>query len=147
MRKYRKDVWNLRLITPYLKFRYFSDFYNSKKFDNFKINYKFFFLFFFSLFKSRRLRYKKQARPFLYRIDIIERRVFFKRWKYRFVSLRLIKVYYVFLKERSFRKMARLAKRTAGLFQSNFLLLLEGRLLHFIYRSGFVDTCLNLFIL
>lgn len=36
--------------------------------------------------------------------------------------------------------MARLAKRTAGLFQTNFLLLLEGRLLHFLYRSGFVDT-------
>ena len=36
--------------------------------------------------------------------------------------------------------MARLAKRIAGLFQTNFLLLLEGRLLHFLYRSGFVDT-------
>lgn len=36
--------------------------------------------------------------------------------------------------------MARLAKRSSGLFESSFLLLLEGRLLHFLYRSGFIDT-------
>lgn len=90
------------------------------------------------------MRFRK-PKPFLYLLDTIEKRVFFKRWKYRYVTLRLIKIYYVFLKERSFRRMARLAKRTAGLFQSNFLLLLEGRLLHFLYRTGFVDTLFKSF--
>jgi len=33
-----------------------------------------------------------------------------------------------------------LAKRKSGLYEANYILLLEGRLVNFLYRTGFLDT-------
>jgi len=41
---------------------------------------------------------------------------------------------------RYFRRISRIAKRKTGLYESNYLFLLEGRLVNFIYRTGIVNT-------
>lgn len=60
-----------------------------------------------------------------------------KSMKYRFLSLRLVRLFYVSLTYRQFRAISRKAARMDGFFQSNFCFLLEGRLLPLVYRSNF----------
>lgn len=56
--------------------------------------------------------------------------------KSRFVTLRLVKLFYLTLKYRQFRCLAILAARMDGFFQTNFCLLLEGRLASTMYRTN-----------
>lgn len=87
----------------------------------------------------------RKKRGFVYRIDLIERRNYFKRWKRKFFILRLIKYFYVFLKYRQFKKLARYSKRRAGLFETNYILALECRLVNFLYRMGIVESLFESF--
>src|SRR5271168_4142547 len=96
--RYRYVVWNFRLVTPYLC--YLLDAKNYKKHLflvknlKVKVTYKYYFKFFFDLYKKRRERFKKRRRPFIYRIDLIERKVYYKRMKSRYITLRLVKFFY-----------------------------------------------------
>ena len=102
--------------------------------------HKYFFYFFFDLFKSRRRFRWRKRRPFVYRIDEVYKYPRVKRFKKRFVTLRIVKFYYSLLKFKHFRKISRLSKRQSGLYEHNYILNLEGRLINFLYRTGFVDT-------
>ena len=92
-------------------------------------------------FKMRQL--KKQLRHshrrrYLYRIDLVNPVKKKKRIKKRFLSLRLLKLFFLKLKYTHFRKMSDRAAAADGFFESNFCLLLEGRLSSIIYRSNIV---------
>lgn len=92
--------------------------------------------FFFKLFLERQEYKNWRKKRYVYRIDIIKpqkKKHFFKK---KFISLRLVKLFYLTLSYRAFRKLALKAKKQDGLFESNFLFLLEGRIVPIVYRSG-----------
>lgn len=143
IKKFKKDIWNLRLITRVIRFKYLLDLQTKvlvNCFYNFSLRYKYFFIFFFKKYKKNVKAFKKKFKPFTYRIDVIEKRTTFKKWKFRFVTLRLVKYFYSILSYKQFRRISRIAKCKIGLYEENYLLLLEGRLINFLYRTGLVET-------
>jgi ribosomal protein S4 len=115
---FEQDIWGLS----------FSDFYRSNKVNEF----------FFKLHLSREEFRLNKVRRYVYRIDVINPRRSRKNFKARFLSLRLVKLFFLTLTYRQFRRMAYLAAEKDGLFQANFCSLLEGRLVSVIYRTNFL---------
>lgn len=60
--------------------------------------------------------------------------------KERFVTLRLVKLYYITYSYRQFRALARAMRRRRGAFEENFLLALESRASSIIYRMTFFSN-------
>lgn len=81
---------------------------------------------------------KKRGRPYIYRLDIIEKATRRRKYHKRFVSLRLVKLFYINLSYHQFRHLARRTRRLQGRFEWNFLLVLEARLMSHVYRSSLV---------
>jgi ribosomal protein S4 len=101
----------------------------------------------FDFFYSNHLKKQQQRararRRYIYRLDVIQRRTFKKKLKKRFVSLRLVKLFYITLHYHQFRQLARRTRRLEGCFEHNYFLALEGRLASFVYRTAMAP---NLFI-
>lgn len=131
-RKLKLNVFTLQhLPKRFTNYLYVSFFYGKLRriFDFFYNNYVI------------RQQYKMRARRrYIYRVDIIQRRVFKKKIKKRFVSLRLVKLFYLTLHYHQFRQLARRTRLLDGCFEHNFLLALEGRLISFVYRTSFVPN-------
>lgn len=119
-RRFEKDIWGLALIQllPNNKFLEFL-----KKLYLFQ--------------QERRLRLRQD---FTYDSVFVFKRKDKKKMKKRFVSLRLVKLYYVILKYKHFRNLSKIAGRRDGFFQSNFCYRLEGRLCSLIYRTNWLTT-------
>ena len=81
---------------------------------------------------------------YIYRIDLYDPKRKIKRRKWRFVSLRVLKFFYISLSHRHFRRYGRLALRQNGTFSTNYLFFLEGRLASMLYRMRFIQ---NVFII
>jgi len=81
----------------------------------------------------------------VYRIDLIEYKPRFKRRKKRIVDIRLIRYFYVFLSYKRFKQIGKVAKLKSGLYEHNYLLALEGRMVNLLYRTGIVDTLFRSF--
>ena len=146
LKKYKYDVWNLRLLSPYKLFpiEHRTPYKScAKRRRSWTVKYKYFFLFFFKVYKKRREMGRRRRRPFVYMIEKVQKRVKQKKIDWRYASLRLVKYYYVFLTYKKFKKLGRRAKKKDGLFEQNYLILLEGRLVNFLYRTGLVDTLFN----
>lgn len=115
-KRFEKDIWGLSFSTLNL---------------NTRLTY-----FFFQLYLDRQIFRKRKIRRFIYRIDVVDPAKRKHSLKSRFVTLRLVKLFYLTLKYRQFRHLAVLAAKMDGFFQSNFCLLLEGRLASVIYRTN-----------
>jgi len=63
-----------------------------------------------------------------------------KKMKARFISLRLVKLFYITFSYRQFRHLARTMRSRDGAFEQNYLLALEGRLLSYLYRSSLMTN-------
>lgn len=92
------------------------------------------------LYLLQQERRRRRHQGFSYDTVFVFKRKDRRKMKKRFVSLRLVKLYYVILKYRHFRKIASLAGRRDGFFQSNFCYRLEGRLCAVIYRTNLVSS-------
>lgn len=119
-RRFEKDIWglartNLSADSKYLQFLQ-------------------------KLFLFKQLRRRQGVGTFVYDQVMIFKRKDKKRMKKRFVSLRLVKLYYVILSYKQLRKLGTFAARADGFFQNNFCYFLEGRLCTIIYRTNFVRT-------
>ena len=94
--------------------------------------------FFFDIFKMKKKRRQRRKSRYVYRIDVVNP---IPRKKYlpeRFISIRLVKAYYIILDYRNFRRMARVAARQDGNYENNYCFLLECRLFPFVYRTNFL---------
>lgn len=100
---------------------------------------------FFKNYLNKKKRSRFKAKPFVYRIDLVKPRYRYKRWNFRFVTLRLVKFFYSILSYKHFRLMSRLAKKKVGLYEQNYLFFLEGRLINYLYRTGVFDTIFKSF--
>lgn len=117
-KRFEQDIWGLC----------FSDFRRDNKVNQF----------FYELYLSKEDYRLNKVRRFVYRIDIVNPKRSKKPFKERFLSLRLVKLFFLTLKYRQFRRIASTAAAKDGLFQANFCSLLEGRLTSFIYRTNFL---------
>lgn len=90
--------------------------------------------------KSQYLRNKRLR--YIYRIDLDKPARVRKRHKWRFLSRKLTKLFYMTLTKRQSRKLARVASRKEGSWESNFIMLIEGRIISVLYRMQFL---LNVF--
>ncbi len=95
--------------------------------------------FFFEYLKNREYRALKD-RKFIY--DILTLQVYKKQkfLKQEFSSLRLVKLYYIYLTYKDLKLLAKKAQRMDGVFESNYFYLLECRLPSLIYRSGLISN-------
>lgn len=119
-RRFKLDIWGLS----------FSFFKKTKKLSKF---------FYVKNLKNKDRRFNK-TRRYIYRIDIIDPQDPFKWMKKKFITLRLIKLYYLTLKYRHFRLFASKAGSKDGLFEANFCFYLECRLVPILYRSNFITN-------
>lgn len=90
--------------------------------------------FFYTAEEKRRRWRRERGRRFIYQLTIIDRHQVRRPLKERFVSLRLVKLYYLRYSYRQFRTLARSMRRRQGAFEENFLLALESRAAPLLYR-------------
>ena len=117
-KRFEKDIWGLS----------FSNFNATNKVTQF----------FSKLYLEKQEYSQRKRRRYVYRIDIIKPTAKKKMMKWRFVSLRLLKLFFLTLQYRQFRRIARVSMKKDGLFQNHFCANLEGRIVSFIYRTNFM---------
>jgi len=96
--------------------------------------------FFFTLYIAKKKQARQRNKPYVYRLDVIDRPLIRKKLKQRFVSLRLVKLFYINYSYKNFRQLATRMRRKYGMFEWNFLLQLEGRLMSFLYRTSLLSN-------
>jgi len=115
-----------------------------RAFNSFSLKYKYFFNYFFFIYFKRRYR-RRTYKGFYYRLNVVSSYTRRKRENYRYIKIRIVKYFFVFLSYKQFRRLAKLAKLKSGLFEHTYLLFLEGRLVNFLYRTGFMETLFQSF--
>jgi hypothetical protein len=97
--------------------------------------------FFFFNKKKRRMNFEWWKRKyFIYEVrDLYIKR---KRYNYKkeFSDLRLAKYFYIMYTYRQFKKMAKKAKKKDGIFEQNYMIIMECKLPAFIYRTSFLPN-------
>lgn len=96
--------------------------------------------FFYKRVRDRRRDRRRRFVRYVYRLDVVNIPEPRRRLKKRFTSLRLVKYFYITLVYKQFRRMARAAHKKDGYFEGHYCLALEGRVVTFLYRTGFVAT-------
>jgi ribosomal protein S4 len=97
---------------------------------------------FFSFFLKKKKRGKKIyfRMPFIYEW----RHYYLERKKYKtkrgFASLRVTRLFYIIYTYRQLKQKAKRAKRMDGVFENNYMLLIECKIPSFIYRTSFVSN-------
>lgn len=117
-RRFEKDIWGLVLnnLNPKAKYLGFLE----------------------KLYLFKKARQEQAYGNFVYDRVLIFKRKDQKKMKKRFVTIRLLKLYYLSLSYKQFRRLGQWAGRRDGFFQSNFCYRLEGRLVSLLYRSNLV---------
>ena len=75
-------------------------------------------------------------RPFIYETREPIVRLKMRRMNHQFVSLRVIKLFYVMYSYRQLKQIARKAKSKFGVFEQNYLYIMECKLPSYIYRTS-----------
>jgi ribosomal protein S4 len=132
-KKFRSDIWGLCILNSY------ADDVNYKGPPR-VVYYKKVVNFFERVSLAKQAYKQSLLRRFSYRLDIVAPRRKIRYLKKRFVSLRVVKLFYLTLTYKHFKRIGRLAKKKDGLFEQQFCLLLEGRLISFLYRTSFVTN-------
>lgn len=100
--------------------------------------------FFQDSYRYRAERAKQRFRQFIYRIDVINPDKSYKRKKWKFVSMQLVKLFYKGINQRKVYKFSKLASSSFGLWVDNFLLLIESRVSTLLYRINWIPNILFL---
>lgn len=90
---------------------------NSSLFTSMSNNMKRILDFFFVLYMAKKKQARQRNKPYVYRLDIIDRPLIRKRLKQRFVSLRLVKLFYINYSYKNFRQLATRMRRKYGMFE------------------------------
>lgn len=93
--------------------------------------------FFFKLYWEKRRQLFNKNRKFIYTFEAPK---FFRqviKINFRFISIRLTRLYYLTFQDHQFRRLFRRAAKMTGNFQNNYLQFLECRILSILYRLNF----------
>lgn len=99
-----------------------------------------YFKFFYKLYVRRRLLADARRQRHVYRLDMLPPDRPKNKFKERFLSIRLTRLYFITFQDHQFRALLKKASKLDGSFIKNYLYLLEGRALMVIYRTLFVAT-------
>lgn len=96
--------------------------------------------FFFFANKKRKKKSWANRKRYVYRIDspVSYKRKRKHNWKW--VSVRIIRLYFLTIKDKQFRKLFKKASKLDGNLESNYCHLIEGRILHVLYRTNFLTN-------
>lgn len=123
-RRFKLDIWGMC----------FLDERNSVKL----YKYSWTLLFFLKIFKKKlEWRWRKRGR-YIYRIDIVKFKQKRKKWKKRWLSLRLTRLYFLTLQDHQFRSYFKKATKLTGNLGTNYCHMLECRAMTILYRMNFV---------
>lgn len=90
---------------------------------------------FFKIYELKSKRIYKIKQRYLYRLDSEDTYVKRNFYDERFLSVRIIRLYYFTFKDFQFRVLFRKASKLNGELETNYCYLLEGRLSSIVYRS------------
>jgi len=96
----------------------------------------------FSFFFTRKPRREKiyYRTPFIYEMRFYPRKIKKYKTKPQFLTLRVTKLFYIIYSYRQLKNLCKKAKRQVGIFEQNYLLLMECKLPSFIYRTSFIPN-------
>lgn len=79
-------------------------------------------------------------RPFIYeaRVPVMSKKK--RKINEQFISFRLVKLFYVMYNYRQLKKIAKKAKMKSGVFEQNYLLIIECKLPSYLYRTSLLPT-------
>lgn len=124
-KKFEKDIWGLGFNEP-----------KGHRFTNFWTVWL--FRFFYRLRLKRKRYWWSQRGRFLYILDkpfIFKKKI---RLKKKWITIRLVRIYFLTIKDHQFRCLFKKASKLDGNLESNYCYLLEGRILHIFYRTNFL---------
>lgn len=113
-KRFELDVWGFHYLAP--KYR--------TKIAQMLIKWK----------KDRRAYFFSKKMRYVYDLRYMKRPKFRKRVSKKFLSRKFTKLFYLTLSFSQFRKLARVASKQEGSFESNYIRLVECRLLTLLYR-------------
>jgi len=113
-KRFELDVWGFHYMAP--KYR--------TKISKMLIKWK----------KDRRAYYLSKKMRYVYDLRYVKRPKFKKRVSRKFISRKFTKLFYLTLSFAQFRKLSKIAAKQEGSFESNYIILIEGRLLTLLYR-------------
>ena len=123
-KRFELDIWGMRII------------HGSRKTKIAKL---------FNSWDVERAEYRRQKRlRYVYRIDLDQPARVRKRQKWRFVTRRLSRLFYLTLSYSQFRRLANTATKLEGSWESHFIMLVENRLIGMLYRIQFDNSIFNL---
>lgn len=93
-----------------------------------------YFRFFYKLWWERRSLVKKRRSRYVYKFDFPPRWRPPRKFNFRFISVRLTRLYFITFQDHQFRKIFRSAAKKDGNFETNYLRILECRALAIAYR-------------
>lgn len=89
----------------------------------------------FNAWDVERIEYRKQRRTrHIYRIDLDQPARIRKRQKWGFATRRLSRLFYLTLSYSQFKRLAAVASKREGSWESSFIMLIENRVLGMLYR-------------
>lgn len=97
-----------------------------------------YFRVFYKIYLYRKSLREFNTRRFIYRLDIFPPIKKFRRKNYRFISVRLTRLYYLTFQDHQFRKLFRKASKMTGNMEDNYFGFLEGRLSAVFYRTNWL---------
>jgi ribosomal protein S4 len=114
-KRFEMDIWGRRLLYSFGKSSRMAQLFNA--------------------WDAEREEYRTGRRSRLvYRVDIDQPARIHKRQKWAFVTRRLSRLFYLTLSYAQFRKLAKVASRLEGSWESSFIMLVENRVLGMLYR-------------
>jgi len=96
--------------------------------------------FFYKLYDAKQKFRELNKRRYIYRLDIMPVYRKIKKFKKRFVSIRVTRLYFLTFQDYQFRKLFRRASKMDGNMELNYCHLLEGRLLAIVYRTNLLNN-------
>lgn len=140
-RRFEQDIWGLCFLEHGCK-NESDDESDESMFDDSETYFikSWLIRFFHKLYIIRTERWLKRFRRYIYRIDVIESIIKRRKYKYRFISLRIARLYFITLKDNHFRILFRKASKLDGNLENNYCFLLECRLMALFYRTNFLPN-------
>lgn len=123
-KKFEMDIWGFHYLAPQ----------NSTQVSRMLIKLK----------KDRRAYYRSKKMRFVYDLRYIKPPKKRKRFPTQFLSRKFTKLFYLTLSFSQFRKLSRLAGKMEGSYESNYIRLVECRLLTLLYRMHWLYSVFQL---
>lgn len=110
-RRFEQDIWGMCYTDTRIK-----QLKNVKHFEDVKLVKSPYFKFFYKLYYERKKKWELNRRRYIYRLDIIPFKRIRKKFKKRFLSIRLTRLYFLTFQDHQFRKLFKRSTKMDGIW-------------------------------